>query len=484
MTWSVVILATVVRIWLVLGFEPAPASAYAFLCSEQPAAAYFTGPCGTAAVTAAFRQLGGPWWLLSGPFWALFASIALWRLSRRLVDNKIAGWSVVILNFIPAFNESALQVDALLPTLTFCLLGFGFLRDALRAQHGSWGSWVGVATSFAAASLFGYIALAYACTTLLLPYVRKAWRTVPNLLGGLLTVMASALALVPAVLWNQANAWLPFSQWTLRGLTQFEISSIVHGFLLQGQALSPLVLILFLWVIWYTWRRVAKDAFANFLAVAALPGILLTLLGLYRGWGVESGTLTAVALLLPAGIQAVSQRMPQLVWAIVLVALSFTLVPALSVLRSEGLANLAAKQIVSLDEKLSTQVPKGLFFIAGSPSLAAELNYFLHDRVIAPEGHPRIYLRENPDMRSQFSLWPSYEDFVETDYVPDEFFTEQIAENPYKGFSAIYVGREAEEDLPQSIHGAFAEVELIGELKSASGSLYLYLCLDYRTLPL
>ena len=45
------IAATAARVAVVWFTEPSPSEAYYFLCSQNPAAAYFDGPGGTAAVT-------------------------------------------------------------------------------------------------------------------------------------------------------------------------------------------------------------------------------------------------------------------------------------------------------------------------------------------------------------------------------------------------------------------------------------------------
>ena len=53
--------------------------------------------------------------------------------------------------------------------------------------------------------------------------------------------------------------------------------------------------------------------------------------------------------------------------------------------------------------------------------------------------------------------------------------------NPFVGRNAIYVGR----DLPQTVKGAFQEVQPLRKILPAGGQeLTVYLCLGYQTLPL
>ncbi|HRH99338.1 MAG TPA: glycosyltransferase family 39 protein, partial [Prosthecobacter sp.] len=61
------------------------------------------------------------------PLLALAASLAVWRLMRGLFDAQIAGWAVVIINVLPAFNLAAVTLTpatmmfALVPVAALCL---------------------------------------------------------------------------------------------------------------------------------------------------------------------------------------------------------------------------------------------------------------------------------------------------------------------------------------------------------------------------
>ena len=130
---------------------------------------------------------------------------------------------------------------------------------------------------------------------------------------------------------------------------------------------------------------------------------------------------------------------------------------------------------------------EGVFLVAGDAPLAAIMGYHLRDVLVPPEGHPAVYERESQDISSQFGLWPGYDDFVETDRVVDEYFTEQKGENPFVGRSALYLSREAPDELPQTIKAGFESVTFLEQLPPAGGDgapLYLYFCLNYQTVPL
>jgi hypothetical protein len=95
--------------------------------------------------------------------------------------------------------------------------------------------------------------------------------------------------------------------------------------------------------------------------------------------------------------------------------------------------------------------------------------------------YPPVFVPESPALTSQFGIWPSYGNFIESDTVTDEFFTEQKGYNPFIGRHALYMGTE----LPQTVEGAFSEVKPLRDIKLPDGRrMVIYLCLDYQTLPL
>lgn len=127
------------------------------------------------------------------------------------------------------------------------------------------------------------------------------------------------------------------------------------------------------------------------------------------------------------------------------------------------------------------------FYIARSPDVAALLAWELRGRSDSP--WPPVFVRESQNMDSQFSLWPRYDAFVETEKAPDEFFEELQAVNPYLNRDAIYIGNEPPDDLPQTISGAFEQVTPLIMLRREGNAdspetFHIYLCERYQTMPL
>ncbi len=75
------------------------------------------------------------------PVMALLASLAVWRFTRGLFDPMIAGWAVVVLNVLPAFNLAAISLAPGTGLFALTAGAMLFLRLALlhaRPLHWAW----------------------------------------------------------------------------------------------------------------------------------------------------------------------------------------------------------------------------------------------------------------------------------------------------------------------------------------------------------
>jgi hypothetical protein len=151
-------------------------------------------------------------------------------------------------------------------------------------------------------------------------------------------------------------------------------------------------------------------------------------------------------------------------------------------LHEEGLQRAVGKTLATEMHAASREMPAsdgGGFLITEDADLASLLAIYF--KPAAPSEYPSVFVPESPALTSQFGIWPSYGNFVESDMVADEFFTEQKGYNPFIGRHALYMGTE----LPQTVKGAFSEVKPLRGIKLPDGRrMVIYLCLDYQTLPL
>lgn len=479
--WLFIAVVTLARLWLILIGDISEHNAYFYACAANPAPAYFDGPPGTALVVAAASKVDAFWWQALGPVWALLATAGCVSLGRRLAGASAAYAAAAVVNLLPAFNASAMVCGPDLPALALTLAAAAMAWDASRCQHGwSVRGWAGAAFCAALASLFAYWAAFAAIGVVGACLVRPAQRKPANGFGGAIILAACAAALAWPMVWNARQEWIPVAGWTPRALSQFRASDLLDGIVLAGMALSPLTALILI----YGGLRAARGAVASavdsFALVAGLPGIVISLFAIYRGWEQGGPLLWAAAVLLPMAAAALLPRVAWLWWTGAASAIAFSIGPVSHQISRSAEIAAAARHVIELDQRLSDDLPGGLFFIASDPDLASVLAYHLKDVLIPPPGHPRVYTRESQDISNQYAIWSSYDDFIETAEAPDEAFAEQKAVNPFLGRSAVYIGPEPPDQLPQAIGSAFAEVQPVQE----AGGLYIYLCLNYQTLPL
>ena len=149
--------------------------------------------------------------------------------------------------------------------------------------------------------------------------------------------------------------------------------------------------------------------------------------------------------------------------------------------------NEVARTLVSLrDQRLDERGAKP-FLIASTSGLAALLGHAVTIEYPERPGSPAVFVAESPSLNSSFALWPCYADAV-AKAVNDPLYTEEKAVSPFLGRNAIYVTTELQDELPQTITGAFQAVGLLQDVPLESNgrllTLHIYQCEHYRALPL
>ncbi|WP_395743249.1 glycosyltransferase family 39 protein [Prosthecobacter sp.] len=152
---------------------------------------------------------------LLAPLLALGASLLIWRLARELHDEQIAGWAVVTVNVLPAFNVAAVTLT---PAIFVCVLVPAAALWVCRAQ---WQAAPGRRDWHAAVACVGAAALAQppACAAMvavLLVLVLPG--RLPHLLshsGFRAVLVAWSAVLMCWMVWQGVHGWpsLAGGQW-------------------------------------------------------------------------------------------------------------------------------------------------------------------------------------------------------------------------------------------------------------------------------
>lgn len=492
-TFALILLVlTVLRAALVSYEDISENEAYYALCARRPAPAYFDGPPGTMALAAlgqSAAHLPDTLWRFWAPVWALLASAACYLLVRAMDGPVRAMWTVLALNALPIFNACAVRVRPELPALTLVLLGLWCAWLALQAERGIVWRWLGAAVCFAAAAQFSYAALVVVPGLALFTLCTKKHQRTADGAGLLLLIVLPLALLGPALAWNASYEWVPLFRGTFRSLWEFDLVGFVLSTARLLDKFSPVLLVV-LFAAWIVALRESRVHLrARFVALCAMPGVVLAVYFALRDADPVFYLLLAAPLLLYKMLAWLSGKRfgRAVVWAGFALAVVFSVLSLHRAYESGvGWRQTAAALKAAFLEQ-SGEGHEGLFLIAGDVPLASAMGYFLRDDLVPPEGHPAVYELESQDISSQFGLWPSYDDFVESERVTDEFFTEQKGENPFMGRSAIYISRESANDVPQAVKAAFESVTFLKRLPPAgheNGPLYLYFCQNYQTLPL
>lgn len=489
---ALVLLAAIGRFAFALLTPIAPREAYYALCADHPAPAYFDGPPGTAMTIRAMESIGvgDQWWRAISTLWTLAASAAVFLLARNLVGERAALWTILALNILPIFNIEGVRAGPLIPALTFASLAFLCIRRINQASDPALGLFALSGLAFAAGSQFLYAVSVFSLFSALFLLITPRHRTPKDILGALILLAIVAASLFPALRWNARQDWIPIAGGTLRTLWEFKMLEFLWSFPNLFSAISP-VFVVILPIAWIWSASLSRQhPRQRFVFILTIPAVLGWLYFALRGEPGSSLLLLGTPLLLAAFAEWLSLRKPDTrnIW--LSLALISGLTFSLAQLNTERFAGNGWAE--AIDEALAPiegepGLSEGLFFIASTPGKASILSHYLKDDVIPPEGHPPVYQCESQDISSQFGLWPSYDDFVESTRVVDEYYTEQKGENPFVGRSAIYFTEEPQSDLPQAITAAFESVSLLHRIPRAGRDrkpLFIYLCRNYQTMPL
>ncbi len=459
---------------------PAPQEAYYFMCSERLAPAFFDGPPGTAVLVGALDRAGLPpldaarfaW-----PVLALAAGLLAWALAQAVYDDAVAAWAAVLLNALPGFNLEAVTVGPAMPALALVLAGSWAARMAWDGRRIFWAA---AGACFALAVVFRYEALLVPAGLLAAALASPRHRT-PRDLAGLATIgFLVAIALCGPAVWNASLEWIPVAGGTLRTAWSLRPSGCARQLWAFLSAFSiPAGLVVLAGLVAMV-RDSRLHGRPRFLLALCGPAWLWWLYCALRGEDAGTAALlgTVPVLVFVAAWCRQWAWAPAAAAALVVIALASSGATLWSASQERAQWPTLAREFQSAAGEIPAGDKEG-FFIAEDPDLAAVLGFYLgRGRNSAA---PPVFIPESPDLASQFGIWPTYADFIESTQVVDEYFTEQKGINPFVGRSALFIGTE----LPQTIDGAFASVAPLRRIRLPDGREFtIFLCLDYQTLPL
>lgn len=495
--WTLVLLLTGVRGALAIRHGLGAEEAYWWLLGMRWEWASISGPGGTAWLAGTLDALGGPTALrLAGPAFALLASLGLWILLRPFAGSTATAWAVAVFNLLPWINSLSLVFGPELPALTAWI----WLVAALVRWHSKpagmvW--WVVAGVVWGLGLLLSYWLLAAAVA---LPFLlRRGHHFSFSALAGVVWILFCGLAALAGPLaWQVGTDWIALSRQTWVSLRAFGGESSLSALLNWAAGFGWLGALALLAAAGGTLVHHSRSPAFQACRWLTAPFFVLGIWALWNGrdlpllqlaWAVPALAASAIWLGRNENERCLRRWSGVGIGLACLVAgvSSLALLASSAGVRQEPpWRDLAAR----MQRALSIHQAAGaspLFLIADRGESAAAIAYYLlqnREAGLVPAHFPPVFVRESQNAASQFALWPRYDEFVPSEHAPNPHFAEHQATNPYLGHSAIYLGPEAPEVLPQVISNGFERVIPLEILHTGAGDFHLYLCEDYQTAPL
>ena len=489
------VFATALRWWWNLLRPLSPEESYLALCGFIPSLAYFDGPGGAPLLVALGISVAGAGGLGAAFFWPLLAAVssALLYLLVSSLFGKREGLAVaVLLNLLPVFNQASLHPSCALPLAAAALGTAGFAWQALEKNSAMF--WISAGLCAALGLLFTYTAWFLLPAIALVLLASHRWRRRLASPGFWLAWVPPLAVYLLLLQWNAQHGWVHFIGGTLITAFALDFSNFGPALLAAARAASPLVLLLLVFAAILAVPQIRVSPKIKFVFLPALAALLAATYAALRGFPAQTSGLMSASLALPliAWLPAQFGRIPTrlLTSAVFLTAAlwcSVTLPRAGSTTFVDAKVGQEVQAIRTTHPDAEGVLP---FLVSENAPLAAALALALPDPAPTAPGHPPVYTLESAAARSQFDLWPRYDQFVEAKAPPTDLatldpFTEQDGVNPFVGRSALYITNQQPDGLPQAVTAAFAAVQLLAEIPTSDGrTLRVYLCSDYQTMPL
>ncbi|MGZ5504525.1 MAG: ArnT family glycosyltransferase [Chthoniobacterales bacterium] len=517
--WLFMALLTAIRLTLVGTVDLAFDEAHYWMWSERLAPAYFSKGPGVAYAIWSSVALFGPTEFgvrFLSPIAGMGTSLIMYYFARRLFSDATGFWTVLALNVLPIFNVgSFVMTTDTLSIFFWAAAMFAFWRSLEKSPEFSWrwpltGLLIGLGFLCKYTNALELISIVMVLA--LVPRLRREFKR-PGLYSLLLVFIICS---IPPAIWNANRTWATVAHLRTRGgldrpigIHPFELLSFLG---MHFAVYSPLLFLALAWAVIASWRKSRQQFKGLYLLWFGIPVFAVYfILSMNHAGNANWDGLAFLSL----GILAVSywrerlESRPQLYcWATAAFAIAlFASLFALNTdvfhvvgirypkkdpsdrMRGWKTASAAVEQLrAEVEQQIGTKV----FMIADERARASELAFYLRDKRIEGPGHPPVYIIESQDIVNQFSFWPRYDEFVAAPVAPPaeggDVYTEESGVNPFQGRTAIYV-QNTNAGTPHSISAAFQSTEYYRTIEVRRygrlvRSLQLFVCKNYRTLPL
>lgn len=486
---------TALRLATIGNFPLFPDEAYYSMWSERMDWSFFSkGPGVAATMWLSTHLLGVSEFGLRffSPLLGLGTSLMAWALARRLYDESVAAWTVLLVNVLPIFTVGTLvmTIDPLSIFFWSAALYTGWRALEKSPVFSLWWPLTGLLIGLGFLAKYTN-AMQLLSLILLLAFTARYRREFKR--PGLYTLLAAfGVCTIPVLIWNSRHAWITVEHLTARGgLNQpwhFEPQEFLAFLGMHFGVYSPLVFLGMIVAVVASWRKARHSLKTRYLLAFTLPLFLLYFwlslkqageanwtapaalsLGIlavacWHEWSRRSaaaGAFSVIALLLSAAISLVTLN-PDIIRAAGF-EFPYEKDPAR---RMRGWKT-AAERVSAFRKDYEARIGEPVFLIANEHEVAASLAFYMKDMRPEGPGHPPVYIPAEPFFEDQFSFWPRYDQLIERpkDLKGDDIiFTEEEGYNPFRGRTALYITDRGERKAPSSIKRGFESWEMIAAI--------------------
>ncbi len=516
-------LLTCARLVMAASYELSSDECYYYLWSQHPALSYYSKGPGVAMAIAASTALLGPTELgvrFLSPLLGLGTSLILFFFARRVYNERVAIWTVLLMNAVPLFNVGALVMTIDPLSIFFWAASvYTFWLALEKSPLFSWW-WPATGLLIGIGFLAKYTNAMELLSILLLLGATRRYRR--DLLGaGFWSMLALALlCTAPVIVWNAQHAWITLIHLSARGGLNSKFALHPAAFLqfLGGHCLvySPLVFLGLLWSLWWAGPRLRTQFRPRFLCAFSLPLLIMYACLALKNPGEPNWTAPAFITLSVLGAALWLERAAEnpLFGKLAIASLLLALVMTGVTLNTDLLRvahipfsyasdpgnrlrgwQLGAAAVQDFRHEFEREAGHPVFLIGNKYQTSSSLSFYMTDHRAETPGAPPVYIPESQDIECQFSFWPRYDEFVTrppSAAPQDAYYTEEQGVNLFEGRDALFITDESHtgsERPPSAIERGFERVELVRLFRierrgEPLRDLRVFACYNYRTLPL
>ena len=269
---------TALRLVLIGQFELFPDESYYYMWSERMDWSFFSKGPGVAATMWLSTHLFGVSEFglrFFSPILALGTSLMLWSLARRLYNESVAAWTVLMINVVPIFNAGSLvmTIDPLSIFFWSAALVTTWIALSQSPKFSFWWPLTGLLIGLGFLSKYTN-AMQILCIALLLAITAK-YRGEFRRRGFYAMIGVFLLCCIPVLIWNAQHEWVTLEHLTARGGLKkpwsFHPGELASFIGMHFGVYSPLIFAAMATAAVWGWRKARHSFKARFLLCFGLP---------------------------------------------------------------------------------------------------------------------------------------------------------------------------------------------------------------------